>query len=84
MVLIRNNYNDEFPGRVAFIDSSIKDRSITCDRKEFFGMGSIKEPEAIKRVSLSGTVGAGFDPCAAMSVNVSLEPGEEKEMILIL
>lgn len=84
VVLIRNNYNDEFPGRVAFIDSSIKDRSITCDRKEFFGMGSIKEPEAIKRVSLSGTVGAGFDPCAAMSVNVSLEPGEEKEMIFLL
>ncbi|NLP12926.1 MAG: glycosyl transferase [Clostridium sp.] len=84
VVSIRNNYNDEFPGRVAFVDSSIKDRTITCDRKEFFGMGSIKAPEAIKRVSLSGTVGAGFDPCAAMNVNVSLEPGEEKELIFLL
>lgn len=84
MILIRNNYNDEFYGRVAFVDTSLKAGSITCDRKEFFGAGDIASPEGIKRASLSGTTGAGFDPCAAISVNVSLKPDEEKEMVFLL
>ena len=41
-IIIRNNYNDEFPGRIAFVDASVKDRSITCDRREFFGIGVLK------------------------------------------
>jgi len=53
MIVIKNNYNDEFPGRVAFIDSSLKVNSLTCDRKEFFGAGDIANPEGIKRTSLS-------------------------------
>jgi len=60
MIVIKNNYNDEFPGRVAFIDSSLKVNSLTCDRKEFFGAGDIANPEGIKRTSLSGTTGAGL------------------------
>lgn len=84
MILIRNNYNDEFPGRVAFIDTSLKAGSITCDRKEFFGAGGIANPEGIRRTSLSGTTGAGFDSCAAISVNVSLKPDEEKEIVFLL
>lgn len=84
MIVIKNNYNDEFPGRVAFIDSSLKVNSLTCDRKEFFGAGDIANPEGIKRTSLSGTTGAGFDPCAAISVSVNLKPDEEKEIIFLL
>lgn len=83
-VLIRNNFNEEFGGRVAFIDTSVKERSITSDRKEFFGTGSITNPEGIRRTSLSGTIGAGFDPCAAINVDVILKPGEEREVIFLL
>ncbi|NLD45998.1 MAG: glycosyl transferase, partial [Clostridiaceae bacterium] len=44
-VLILNNYNEEFKGSIVFLDASIKERSVTGNRKEFFGTGSIKEPE---------------------------------------
>lgn len=83
-ILIRNNYNEEFQDRIAFIDTSVKERSITGNRREFFGTGGLSDPEGIKRATLSGEVGAGFDPCAALSISISLRPGEEKEAVFIL
>ena len=38
----------------------------------------------MRRVRLSGRVGAGLDPCAAMQVQVALEDGQEKEIVFIL
>ena len=35
-------------------------------------------------VHLSGRVGSGFDPAAAMQVYFELEPGQEKEIVFIL
>ncbi len=84
-LLARNPYNNEFAGRVAFADLSETDRTYTCDRKEFLGRnGSPAEPEAMKRVGLSGRTGAGFDPCAAFHTVINLEPGEERELIFLL
>ena len=65
-ILIKNNYNEEFLGTIGFIDSSIKKRSVTGDRREFFGTGNIKKPDGIMQVEFSGNVGAGLDPCAAL------------------
>ncbi len=81
---IVNPYNEEFSGRIAFMDVSENTRSVTGDRKEFFGRGNPNNPTALKNHKLSGTLGAGFDPCAAMQVNISLESGEEKEIVFLL
>jgi len=81
----RNPYNPEFGDRIAFVDCSESERSITADRTEFIGRnGSPAKPAAMRRVRLSGRVGAGLDPCSAMQTPISLHDGEEREIIFIV
>jgi len=84
-IFARNPYNPEFADRVVFIDSSETMRTVTGDRTEFIGRnGSPSTPAAMRRIRLSGRVGAGFDPCAAMQVAVTLEDGQDKEVVFTL
>ncbi|MBI2806708.1 MAG: hypothetical protein HYX68_17150 [Planctomycetes bacterium] len=81
----RNPYSNEFAERVVFVDASETIRTITGDRTEFLGRnGTTANPAAMRRVRLSGRVGAGLDPCAAMLVPTSLEEGQTKEIVFIL
>jgi len=80
-LLARNYYNTDFSDRIAFLDVNDATRSLTGDRKEFIGRnGTLAQPAALKRVRLSGKVGAGLDPCGAMQVTFSLPPGQEREV----
>ena len=84
-LLAANSYNSDFPGRVTFIDTSEEARTYTGDMLEFTGLkGSFSEPEAMRRRELSGKVGAGLEPCAAMQVKISLAEGEEKDIVFLL
>jgi cellobiose phosphorylase len=85
MLLIENKFGGEFRGRVAYIDSSVKERSYSGDRWEFFGQcGSLSEPGALCRAgSLGGTTGAGLDPCAVMQVVIEIEPDAEENVIYL-
>jgi cyclic beta-1,2-glucan synthetase len=84
-IFARNPYNNEFAHRVAFANMSETDRTISCDRKEFLGRNrSHSNPAALHRAKLSGRIGAGLDPCAAIQAVIELVPGEEREVAIIL
>ncbi|MFH0780806.1 MAG: glucoamylase family protein [Pseudomonadota bacterium] len=80
-----NSYNAEFHSRTGFFDVDDRTHGFTGDRTEFIGRnGTLVAPAAMARVRLSGRVGAGFDPCAALQVNFELAAGQEREIIFKL
>lgn len=81
----RNPYDAQFPDRVAFLDVDEPTRSLTGDRTEFIGRnGSLQNPAALSRSHLSGKVGAGLDPCAAIQVNFELADGQARDTVFRL
>ncbi|MFA4901320.1 MAG: glucoamylase family protein [Desulfobaccales bacterium] len=84
-LLARNPYNTEFTDRVAFFKVDATIRTLTGDRTEFLGRnGTRRSPAALSRLRLSGKVGAGLDPCAALQVPFELAPGQEREIVFTL
>jgi cellobiose phosphorylase len=84
-VLARNRYHPEFGAWVAFFDIAEPPRSVTGDRTEFIGRHrSLRAPAALERSRLSGKVGAGLDPCAAIQAQFELADGEEREIVFRL
>jgi cyclic beta-1,2-glucan synthetase len=82
----RNSWNSEFTGRIAFADLGGKQTSFTGDRSEFLGRNRGPEnPEVLARSEpLSGNVGAGLDPCAALQTSFELGPGRKTEIVFFL
>ena len=81
----RNPYNTEFNNRTAFFDADGDGCSFTCDRTEFIGRnGTLAQPAALLRQRLSGTLGAGLDPCAAIQVPLALASGQRLETVFRL
>ncbi len=84
-LLARNPYNTEFTDRVAFFKVDATTRTLSGDRTEFLGRnGTLRSPAAMSRLRLSGKVGAGLDPCAALQVPFELADGQEREIVFTL
>jgi len=81
-----NRWNPTFGERVAFVDLSGRQTSWTGDRREFIGRnGSLAEPLALASgTPLSGRVGAGLDPCAALQTTIQLPAGASAEIVLFM
>ncbi len=81
-MLARNSYNTDFADRVAFLDASEAQRTVTGNRTEFIGRnGGLNQPACMFKARLSGQTGAGLDPCLAMQVMLELADGEEREVV---
>ncbi|MBV2142270.1 DUF3131 domain-containing protein [Falsochrobactrum sp. TDYN1] len=81
-----NPYHPEKSGQVAFFAANEKPHSLTSDRNEFIGAtGSVDRPEIVLQgKSLSNTVEAGRDPCAALAFDIEVGPGESRELVFLL
>jgi cyclic beta-1,2-glucan synthetase len=84
--LVRNPWNIEFGGRVAFFDLGGRQTAWTADRTEFLGRnGAPERPAGLDRGhKLQGTVGAGLDPCAALQTSFELADGARTQVVVML
>jgi len=84
-IFASNPWNTEFAQGVAFLFMPDAEEW-TADRTEFIGRnGTLDHPSAMEgREPLSGVVGPGLDPCAAMRRTVELEAGESIEIVVLL
>ncbi|MUG69814.1 glycosyl transferase family 36 [Paenibacillus validus] len=61
------------------------DLSWTADRNEFIGRnGTYEKPAALGRERLSGTTGPLYDTCGAVQTKLTLEPGAEQTVYILL
>src|SRR6476646_4553366 len=85
--IVASNYFDaSFADRVAFRWISEPLAGYTADRREFIGRnGDLTNPVALADgAPLGETMGAAFDPCAVLQVNLSLAPNETRDVIVLL
>src|SRR5208337_309869 len=82
----RSAWGGEFGGRIAFLDLCGRQNSWSADRTEFLGRNGVTgRPAALQRSGpLSGKVGAGLDPCAALQTVFELRPDERIEIVVLL
>jgi cyclic beta-1,2-glucan synthetase len=81
----RNSYNPEFCECITFATSTPTPASFTGDRAVFIGRNrSLRDPAAMAHERLTGDVGAGLDPCAAVQIVVEIEPGHAAEVSFLL
>jgi cyclic beta-1,2-glucan synthetase len=81
-----NAWEGSFGGRAAFADLRGIHTSVTGDRKEFIGRnGTLERPAALANGDrLSGRLGPGLDPCAALQTGIELRPGARAEIFFFL
>jgi cyclic beta-1,2-glucan synthetase len=78
----RNPFDADAGTRIAFADLGGCQTSWTCDRMAFLGSGGMARPAAlIGNLPLTAAAGAGLDPCAALSTELTLSPGEACEIV---
>ncbi|MDF3068314.1 MAG: cyclic beta 1-2 glucan synthetase [Polyangiaceae bacterium] len=84
-VLYANNPFVGNPEARAFVTTSLPVVSVTGDRQEFFGVqGTRARPAALERTKLSGRTGVGLDPCGALQVSLDLEPGQSRDLCVVI
>src|SRR6185436_3144683 len=84
-ILARNTYSDHFARRIGFAHASETPRSASGHRLAFIGRNwSVHSPAALRHMALEPSFGAGLDPCAALQVQVVMNPGERRRIVFLL
>ena len=85
-IFVRNPWNTEFGGRVAFLALGGRQTAWTADRTEFLGRnGAPERPAGLDRgFRLRGVAGAGLDPCAALQTSFEIAAGARAQVVVLL
>ncbi|MEP7184713.1 MAG: glycosyl transferase family 36 [Rhodanobacter sp.] len=85
-VFAQNRWRADYGERVAFADLGGQQHSLSGDRNDFLGgAGNVSEPAALRGdAALSGRLGAGLDPCAALQTRIELPPNTEMDIVFLL
>ncbi len=85
-MLASNPWNPAFAERTAFVDMRGRQTRWTGDRREFIGRnGALSMPAGLASGAvLSGRVGAGLDPCAALQSMIRIPPHGSVEVVFFL
>ncbi len=80
-----NPWNMEVGRRVAFMDLLGLQTSFSSDRVRFLGRnGSLGSPSALAAgTDLDNRIGSPWQACAALQTLVTLEPGEERQVVVL-
>ncbi len=84
-LLATNPYSIDYAGRTAFLAGSMAPEAFTASRREFIGKGAIHAPEAVKPGrALSNNADFDGDPAAALVFDLTVQPGEERDLYVYL
>ena len=85
-IFARNPWRSDLPGSVAFLHLSDRPTALTADRAGFLGRnGSLAAPAALSGGgSVPPRFGAALDPCAALTVLLTILPGQTAELTVLL
>ena len=85
-IFARNGFDPEFADWTAFHAITEPVTAHTGSRREFLGRnGTPEAPAGLRPGSeLSGATGAALDPCAALQCVLELDPGETRELVVLL
>ncbi|CAM4169618.1 glycosyl transferase family 36 [Paenibacillus alkaliterrae] len=96
MMTARNQYQETFRDATAFLgiyaqqpnsghSAETAELSWTSDQEEFIGRnGTAEQPAALGRERLSGRTGESYASCGAVQHKLTLEPGEERILSILL
>lgn len=84
IILIKNVFADEnFKDKIMYVSSNETISSFTGDKTEFFGNGTIEEPDALYK-ELDGNPGLGKNSCIGFEINLTLDKFEDKKFSILI
>jgi cyclic beta-1,2-glucan synthetase len=85
MLTAHSWFNEDFPGRVAFLACDRRPCAHTASRTEFLGRnGTPYDPAAMHSRTLGELTGRFHDNCGALMAGITVEPGETAEVRFLL
>ena len=84
LLLVKNMFAEEdFKDKIMYVTSNENISSFTGDKTDFFGSGTIEEPDALYK-ALDGSSGLGKDSCIGFQIDLELEKFEDKKFSILI
>lgn len=84
ILLVKNVFaNEDFKDKIMYVSSNEEIGTFTGDKTEFFGNGSIEEPDGLYK-ALSNHSGVGKDSCIGFEINLAFDKFEDKKFSILI